>query len=210
MISQTSLTPYIASPVSAYQVCTSGPDSSAPCIGCNLMCLRMLNSFQVKSESNFVQLLYLVCHKLPSIWHSDLLFCVGEWKAREMLGIIPWSLNRDEPGSFLHHVSQEWKLGRITDWRADARSCPCLVPSRKRFFKKAVKTANTGSSLLGDINWCSRDLRSFSPPRSKRPLISSCLIVFFARQLYLQLYSQLRNEPSLSSLSHTDLMVFRG
>lgn len=29
MISQTSLTPYIASPVSTYQVCTSGPDSSA-------------------------------------------------------------------------------------------------------------------------------------------------------------------------------------
>ncbi|CAO2597328.1 RNA-binding motif, single-stranded-interacting protein 1, partial [Lemmus lemmus] len=31
MISQTSLTPYIASPVSAYQVCTRGPDSSSPC-----------------------------------------------------------------------------------------------------------------------------------------------------------------------------------
>lgn len=103
------------------------------------LCLRMLNSFQMKSESNFVQLRSLVCNKLPSIWHSNLLFCVGEWKAREMLGIITWSLNRDEPGSFFHHVSQEWKLGRITDWRADARSCLCLLPSRKRFLKRQLK-----------------------------------------------------------------------
>lgn len=127
---------------------------------------------QMKSESNFMQLHYLVCNKLPSIWRSHLLFCVGEWKAREMLGIITWFLNWDEPGSFLHHVSQEWKL-RITDWRADACSCLCLFTSRKWFFKKTVKTANTGLSLLGDINWCSRDLKSFPPPRSKRPLISS-------------------------------------
>lgn len=39
MISQTSLTPYIASPVSAYQVCTPGPDSSAPCIFAAFSCV---------------------------------------------------------------------------------------------------------------------------------------------------------------------------
>lgn len=54
-----------------------------------------------------MQLRYLVYNKLPSIWWSDLLLCVGEWKAREMLGIITWFLNWDEPGSFPHRVSQE-------------------------------------------------------------------------------------------------------
>ena len=46
MITQTSLTPYIASPVSAYQVCTSGLISRAPCISAAFfMCLQILNSF---------------------------------------------------------------------------------------------------------------------------------------------------------------------
>ncbi|CAO2597334.1 RNA-binding motif, single-stranded-interacting protein 1, partial [Lemmus lemmus] len=39
MISQTSLTPYIASPVSAYQVCTRGPDSSSPCNSAAISCV---------------------------------------------------------------------------------------------------------------------------------------------------------------------------
>ena len=39
MITQTSLTPYIASPVSAYQVCTSGLVSSAPCISAAFLCV---------------------------------------------------------------------------------------------------------------------------------------------------------------------------
>lgn len=78
-----------------------------------------------------MQLRYLVYNKLPSIWWSDLLLSVGEWKAREMLGIITWFLNWDEPRSFPHRVSQEWKLRGVTEWQADACSCLCLLTIRK-------------------------------------------------------------------------------
>ncbi|CAO2597336.1 RNA-binding motif, single-stranded-interacting protein 1 [Lemmus lemmus] len=55
MISQTSLTPYIASPVSAYQVCTRGPDSSSPCNSAAISwcCVNSLNGTHYVTTARF-------------------------------------------------------------------------------------------------------------------------------------------------------------
>lgn len=64
------------------------------------------------------------------------------------------------PCTPLRHVSQKWKHTGITNWRANEKA-PAFVYSPAEERKKTVKMLTQTSSLLGDINRCSRDLRPF-------------------------------------------------